>query len=160
MTVNKILEVLAKSSLANKILTNVKNNSFPIGIDGVVETQKGHLFSLIKKLSGRQSIFVTYSDTQAKKIYDDLKFFLGNDVYYYPAKNFIHYFAKVKSNDIYKQRFKSLDALVKQKNIAIVLSVHSLFDRLTEPIYFKNSFLKKILLIKKKVLLLVFIIQQ
>lgn len=139
---NKLFEPICNSKMIREILKSIKDNLFSICIDGCLESQKCHLFSLIKSLLNHQAIFVTYSDSQAKKLYDDIKFFLSKNVYYYPAKDFIYYNATVKSNDIYKQRFLVLNSLMKNENAAIILSIHSLFDRLTEPSYFKDSILK------------------
>lgn len=139
---NKTLEPLINSKIFNDICEKIKLQSFPINIDGVVGSQKCHLFSGIKEIFKRQSIFITYSEDQAKKFYDDLQFFLGNNVYYYPAKDFVSYIADTKSTDIYKQRFSAIISLIEQKDCSIILSIEALFDRLTEPNYFRQSILK------------------
>lgn len=138
----QIFEPIAHSKFTNEILKCISENLFPLCINGTVESQKCHLFSMLKTFSQRQSIFITYSDSQAKKIYDDAKFFLKQNVYYYPAKDFIYYAADIKSHDIFKQRLPVLNALSKNENCCVIVSIQALFDRIINPTRFKNSILK------------------
>lgn len=138
---NKILDIIINSEIMQKITRAIHAKNFPINITGVIESQKCHLFSAIKEKLNCQMIFISYSELQAKRNYDDLKVF-RDDVYYYPSKDFVSYLADVKSSDVYKQRFDVLNSLMEQKKCSIVLSIEALFDRLSPPDYFKQSILK------------------
>ncbi len=93
------------------------------------------------------SLIVTYSEVRAKEIYDDLKMFLHDRVYLYPAKDFIFYTADVKSNDITAKRFEVINALIKAEADAdnqpvIVLTAEALLNRLVPKHIFAGALMQ------------------
>ena len=129
---------IGKSDYMKKICSRIETEKFPVNVIGLQKSQKVHFATFLKQKFDCQSIFITYSQSQAKKIYDDMKFFF-RDVYYYPSKKFASYVADVKSVDVCSKRLDALEALSNNKKCAVVLSAESLFDRLSEPNFFRDS---------------------
>ncbi len=96
---------------------------------GVIDSQKNHLaFALLEKLN-RPGLYITDSELRAKEVYEDLRFFLGDKVKFYPSRDLIFYTADTRSIDINRQRFKILKSIFDKEDVTIVLSVDALFDR-------------------------------
>ena len=109
---------------------------------GVVDSQKCHLsFALMGHLR-RSGVIIASSELRAKEIVDDMRFFHGNNVKYYPAKDVVFYNADARSADLVKQRFEVINALISNtEKITVVLSIEALFDRLAS----REEFVKFIL---------------
>ena len=124
-----------------KIIAAIKQQTTPILVTGVIDSQKAHLSYGIQKEHNMPALIVASSELKAREIYDDMRFFLGDKVMYYPSKDIIFYNADLKSIDIETQRFSVLHSLIHNEKPTIVLSVEALFDRLVE----KDIFAKFIL---------------
>lgn len=116
----------------------IENNKTPVLCSGVLDSQKAHLiYGCIKKLD-RPSLIIASSELKAKEIYEDLSFFLKDDVMLYPSKDIIFYSADIKSIDIIKKRFEVVSRLLENEKFSVVLSVEALFDRLVPKERFKD----------------------
>lgn len=123
-------KLLKENSNFNKLIYDLNNNITPVLTTGVIDTQKAHLISGIANENSCSSLIITSSELKAKEIYNDMKFFNKKNVYLYPSKDIIFYWADVKSLDIIKERFSIISKLVNNEKLTVVLSVESLFDRL------------------------------
>ncbi len=120
----------------NSLLENLKDET-TILANGISEGQKSHLINAILE-NNKNGLIITNDEVNAKKTYNNLQYFLGNNVVFYPAKDIIFYNADVKSMDIVKERFKAINKLVNDESVVVILSVEALFDRLTPYDTFKN----------------------
>lgn len=123
-------KLLNENQNFKKLINDINNNISPILATGVIDTQKAHLMAGAAKSLEASSLIIAGSELKAKEIYNDLKFFTGHNVMFYPSKDIIFYWADVKSLDIIKERFNILSKLILGENVTIVLSVEALFDRL------------------------------
>lgn len=123
-------KLLKENTNFNILTEDLKHNNTPVMTTGVIDTQKSHLIASISEHFGSSSVIITSSELRAKEIYSDLRFFSNQDVYLYPSKDIIFYWADVKSLDIVKTRFNIISKLIKGEKITVVLSVEALFDRL------------------------------
>ena len=107
-------------------------NQSPLLIHGLTPTASTYLTALTAQATQRPSLIITHNEERAKQIKEDLHFFLNKaNTYLYPAKDIIFYSADVRSATIVKQRFAIIEALLKEEQPVIVLSVEALFDKLT-----------------------------
>ncbi len=127
------------NNLISQLSDNQKTKS-QILTTGIGISQDAHLISSVSNLKN-STLVITSDELAGKKIFDDLKFFSPNEVLFYPAKDIIFYNACVKSKDILKERFKIISKIINNEKITIVLSIDSLFDRLTPLDVFKNFIL-------------------
>lgn len=58
-----------------------------VSLVGLSESQKCHVISVLKSQVNKPMVIITYNDVQAKKIYEDLSFFLEMTCYYFPTDN-------------------------------------------------------------------------
>ena len=71
-------------------------------ITGCVDSQKTHLMYSL----GRDwpvKLILTYNELKAKEIYEEYEA-LGEDVYYYPARDFLFFQADIQGNELLRQR--------------------------------------------------------
>jgi len=119
----------------------INEQKTPVLATGVIDSQKCHLCAGLIESFNKPALIVTHSELKAREIYDDLSFFLLDQVKFYPSKDIIFYSADIKSADILRQRFSVIKALLDGENICVVLSIEALFDRLAPPILFKENIL-------------------
>jgi len=135
---NILIEPILETENFKLILENLENGNTPILASGVLDSQKSHLIACIREKIKNPMLIITSSELRAKEIEQDLNFFFKKNVQVlmYPSKDVIFYSADVRSKDIVKQRFDVLNTLMSGKRFLLVLSIESLFDRLTP----KNKF--------------------
>lgn len=119
------LEQLEVFELAKK---HLEYKTTHLDISGVTDTQVSHLiYSLMKDM---KKVIIAPSEKKAKEIVHDLKFFGGDNVMLYPAKDLIFYSADVHSNDITRSRMLILERLLTGEEITLVMSIEALVDPL------------------------------
>ncbi|WP_026653252.1 transcription-repair coupling factor [Butyrivibrio proteoclasticus] len=93
-------------------------------VTGCVDSQKLHFIDGLGS-EFKYRIIVTYSDLRAKEIYEDYKFYDKN-VTVYPAKDFIFYQADVHSNEIVRQRIRTMRRLLEGRPVTVVTTFSAL----------------------------------
>lgn len=131
-------DILKENTNFNNLINDLKSNSTPILTTGVIQTQKAHLISGVTDNLDCPSLIITSSELRAKEIYNDLKFFTKQNVFLYPSKDIIFYWADVKSLDIIKERFNIISKIINNERVTVVLSVEALFDKLVPIDIIKN----------------------
>ena len=124
-----------------KIENDILEKNSPILVTGVVDTQKSHIIGAISENLDRPALIITYSETRAKEIYNDMQFFNKNCMYY-PAKDILFYSADVRSDDIVRQRLTVINEILNNSKCTVVLSVEALFDRLLPKEDFESHILE------------------
>ena len=109
---------------------------------GVIDSQKCHLIHGLGAHLERPVLIITHSELKAREFYEDMKFFEGDRVFFYPAKDVVFYSADVRSADIAKQRFAILDALLRGQPATVLLSIEALFDQITPKHIFEDFILE------------------
>ncbi|WP_144428569.1 transcription-repair coupling factor [Defluviitalea phaphyphila] len=141
-SLNAIIDPILELEAYKKLLNNLKSHKSPILATGTIDSQKSHLIYAIKTHTNRPIIIVTHNEMKAKEIYEDMKFFIEDNIYIYPSKDVLFYNADVHSIDIVVQRLNVLKALIDNKNPVIILSIEALLDRLVKKDIFTKFILK------------------
>ena len=102
----------------------------PTVIHGLMDAQVAHIISAMGKLQGRQCLVITHNEIQGKKVYEDLKFFLETDVYFFPRKEILFYHVEAYSHPGMEERLQAMLALLSGRPCIVVASVESLLNRL------------------------------
>ena len=123
-----IIEPLKSLEVFEAALRHLKYKKTHLNISGVSDSQVSHLVGGL--LSEQTKVIITPNEKKAKEIVDDLKFFEGDKVHFYPSKDLIFYSADVHSNDITRARMLILEQLIQGKNITLVMSIEALVDPL------------------------------
>ncbi len=146
--INAFLKPLSETENFDKLLNSLKEKQSPLLATGLINSQKAHLIYGIQESFNTPCVIVAENELKAKEIYDDLSFFMKNDVMLYPSKDIIFYSADIKSMDIVKKRFEILNKIIyknsietddpKEKMFTVVVSAEGLFDKLVPKNIFKD----------------------
>ncbi len=109
-------------------------------VTGCVDSQKLHFIDSIGA-GFKYRIIVTYSDLRAKEIYEDYKFYDRN-VTVYPAKDLIFYQADVHSNEIVRQRIRTMRRLLEGRPVTVVTTFAALMAPQIRPEIIRDNILE------------------
>ena len=100
----------------------------PVQICGVTDSQKVHTaYELSRDKAWR--LVVTYDDTRAREIYDDLCYFEKN-TWLYPARDLLFYNSDIHGNLLTRQRMQVFRHLLEDEGGVVVTTVDGLMDHL------------------------------
>ena len=128
---NAFLKPLQKLKGFRRVVEDIENNNTPVLLAGAIDVQSSHLIAAVAENMNTSVLVIAENELKAKKIYEDTKFFNKNTMFY-PSKDFIFYSADVHSGENDRQRHSVVNALIKEKNPIIVLSIEALFGRRVE----------------------------
>ncbi len=128
-----LADVLLTLQEYQQLLDSVKKQQGSVGITGVSETQKAHLIYALYQHAQKPALIVTYSDMQAQKLYEDLRFLMGQqNVELFPAKEFIFYEIEAYSQEVVQQRLQVLNRLCEHpERMLIVTTIEALMQLVT-----------------------------
>ena len=118
--------LLSLNAVENIINTLSKENA-NLQISGVIDTGLAHIMSVIGAKFDYK-VIITFSEQKAREIYDNLRFFIP-DVLYFPPKDFIFYNADISGKSTVTERIKCIEAIMKG-SATIVTTGSSLMDKL------------------------------
>src|SRR5690554_2614021 len=111
----------------------------PILVFGLSESQKSHAVSSLLYPLDKQCLFITYNHIQAQSIYNDLKFYMEDDVMLLPPRDIVLYDVAAHSTEVSGRRLKVLEALVLGEYRVVVASIEALLCLQTPPEIFKDG---------------------
>ncbi len=117
----------------------------PFLVSGLVDGAKTHTAFSIASIQERPSVIVAPNEVNAREIYEDLAFYKGSDVTYFPAKDPLFYSVDSKGLAIEEKRLSLLRELT-EKGIGkgtVVMSVEGLYDRLIPKELWQQYIIKK-----------------
>ena len=68
-------DLLKSSAEFENIITQAQKNNYPIHVTGPTESVKAHFVMSFLKEIDKKGFIITYSEMQAKKLFDDISFF-------------------------------------------------------------------------------------
>ncbi|MDE6182078.1 MAG: hypothetical protein K2F59_02580, partial [Eubacteriales bacterium] len=83
--------ILKENNSYNLLKKSLKEDKETILLTNVLESQKSHIISGLTNDFSKTNLIICENDIKAKKYYDDLKFFLKENVFYYPSKDVVFY---------------------------------------------------------------------
>lgn len=110
------------------LCSDLKKKAGPVMASGCMDSQKVHLMYEAAKQAGLKLV-VTYDDTRAREIYEDLRFFDSN-TWLYPARDLLFFNADIHGNLLTKQRMEVFRHLMEQSSGWVVTTFDGLMDRL------------------------------
>lgn len=121
-----------------EILASIRSYTRPVSITGPSESQKGHISYALCSHCGCKGIFVAFNEMHARRLYDDLTFFMGEDVVFFPAKEIMLYDVEAKSYDTVYQRLAAIDRINRGEYSFVVTSVEALSHKMIRPEIFEQ----------------------
>jgi transcription-repair coupling factor (superfamily II helicase) len=104
-----------------------KENALQL-VTGCVDSQKTHLMYSL----GRDwpvKLVLTYNELKAKEICEEYQT-LDEDVYYYPAKDFLFFHADIQGKELLRQRLQAVTHLLSGEPLTIVTTLDGCMDPL------------------------------
>ncbi len=124
------------------ILSSARSYTRPVSITGPSESQKAHISYALSSHCGRKGIFVAFNEIQARKLFEDLTFFMGEEAVFFPTKEIMLYDVEAKSYDTVYQRLAALDRISRGEYSFVVTSVEALSHKLIQPEVFRQCVIK------------------
>ncbi len=132
----KIIEELADFS---ELTSSLKNQITPINLMGVADSVRAHFISCTSKALSKHAFVVTENDASARKIIEDLSFFSGENVLYFPPLDLLFYDVEALGRDVMSQRLRVLSSLCfGEKNFHIVTTRKALCSITAEKDLYKR----------------------
>jgi transcription-repair coupling factor (superfamily II helicase) len=125
-----------------RILNSLKNYTVPINITGPSDSQKVHISYSLSLHSDTKSIFITYNEMQARKIYEDFSYFFGDEAIFFPSREIMLHDVEAKSYDTVYLRLDLLNRIIEGNYRVIVLPVEALVQKLLSPRLFTDSIME------------------
>ncbi len=114
--------------------------SGPALVTGMNTPAKMHFAGAVCVEEQKNVLYVTDSDYQAKKIAEDMVFYLGDDVCFYPAKELEFFKADARSHEVMHQRLQVIERLTqKNRGILAVMSIDALLQFTVDIREYKES---------------------
>ena len=142
---NTILGELGKSAKFIETLNKIeKEKNSPIEISGLNDVGLIQLVSAINEFGKKPICILTYNEIQAKKIYEDIKYFTEK-VVLFSKKEIVTYDYIAESKDIPYKRIEALNEIISKKNLIVVTTIEAVMQRLPEKsVLYKNELKFKI----------------
>ena len=141
---NTILGEFGKNPKFIEILNSIKNNRGPIAISGLNDVGMVQISTAINEFGKKPICIVTYNEIQAKKIYEDIKYFTDK-VVLFSKKEIVTYDYIAESKDISYKRIEALNEIKSKKNLIVVTTVEAIMQKLpSKNVLYKNELKFKI----------------
>lgn len=138
MKKNILLSPMKDSLQYAQLIETLKNSMAPVGIYGISASQKSHIAYGLHQDLGRRICILTYSDLEAQQIYQDLKFYIKDQVLLFPTKDIVFYDIEANSNEMDEERIKTLNKLTEGGDYIVVASLEALLLKITPPEIYKR----------------------
>ncbi|MEG1284413.1 MAG: transcription-repair coupling factor [Romboutsia sp.] len=120
---------LQNSNEYKEIINCIEKNRGSLLINGLLPVQRPHIsYSIYKDLS-RQMVYIANSDLEAKKVYEDLSFYMKDKVEYLGYSDIYFYHLDAKDRKEEAKKLKVLLKLAKGEKIILVTSVEAILRK-------------------------------
>ncbi len=124
-----LAKLLKESAEYGVIEDSVRQGETPVNVTGMTESGKAHLAASLCLNMDLPGLYITDSEYLAKKTAEDIAFFYGENVLYYPAKEIEYYTVDAKSNEYINARLAVLQKLsCHAENMLTVMSTDALLQ--------------------------------
>ncbi len=140
---NTIIGELGKSQKFIEIVQHIEKEKSPIAISGLVDVGMVQNLVGIHEFTKKPICIITYNEIQAKRIYDNVKYFTDK-VVLFPKKEIVTYDYVAESKDLPYQRIECLNEIVSKKNLIVITTIEALMQTIPE----KNVLYRNVLSFK------------
>lgn len=128
---NTILGELGKNPKFIELLNDIEKKQSPIVISGLNDVGMMQLGTAINEFGKKPICILTYNEIQAKKIYEDIKYFTDK-VVFFPKKEVVTYDYIAESKDIPYQRIEALNKIATKKNLLVITTIEAATQKLPQ----------------------------
>ncbi|MFZ5966673.1 MAG: transcription-repair coupling factor [Bacillota bacterium] len=124
------------------LISGLEKGNSPISIQGLTDSQIAHMVFACSQYQNRQMLVLTYNETQAKRLQEDLLYYINDrEIYFYPAKEIVFYNIDAHSHQILEERLRTMAGALSNRPCIIIASIESFLSRLMSMDVFRESFL-------------------
>ncbi|TYP50865.1 transcription-repair coupling factor [Thermosediminibacter litoriperuensis] len=118
----------------NKLAGDLERGLSGLFAYGLSDSQRAFLVAAVRKRISKPVLVVTADSLDARKLVDDLSYFLGTgNVAMFPASSVIPYETAARSPEFTAQRLKVMESLVTGKQPVVVAPLQALTNRMMPP---------------------------
>ena len=128
---NTILGELGKNPKFIELLNDIEKKQSPIVISGLNDVGMIQLGTAINEFGKKPICILTYNEIQAKKIYEDIKYFTDK-VVFFPKKEVVTYDYIAESKDIPYKRIEALNKIATKKNLVVITTIEAATQKLPQ----------------------------
>ena len=129
-----LLEPLAELADYQELLRDRKKGNGIIQIAGCTNSQKTHLMYALGD-GCEYRVIAFSSEEKAKKVYEEYRIFT-DEVYLYPARDLLFYYADIKGKVLTNRRMEVLRALIEKEAespVTVITTMDAFLDGLPHP---------------------------
>ncbi|MFR4163915.1 MAG: transcription-repair coupling factor [Paraclostridium sordellii] len=136
---------LQNSKEYKDVINNIENNKGTLLINGLGQSQKPNIvYSIFNDLK-KQILYIANTDLEAKKVYEDLCFYMKDKVDYLSSQDIYFYHLDAKDRNDEARKLKVLLRMISKENTVIVTSVEAVLSKyVPKEVLKKNIFTYKI----------------
>lgn len=121
---NEIANILTQNEKFKDIVKEIKLNTTPISIFGLVDVAKTQFVSALLEQTNKKICIITYNEIQAKNLLKNLNYF-NKKVVYFPKKEVVTYDYDVESKDLIYERMDALNKIYTNEAQIIVTTIEA-----------------------------------
>ena len=121
---NEIANILTQNEKFKDIVKEIKLNTTPISILGLVDVAKTQFVSALLEQTNKKICIITYNEIQAKNLLKNLNYF-NKKVVYFPKKEVVTYDYDVESKDLIYERMDALNKIYTNEAQIIVTTIEA-----------------------------------
>ena len=126
---NTILGELGKNPKFIELIKNIEQKQSPVAISGLNDVGMVQIGTAINEFGKKPICILTYNEIQAKKIYENIKYFTEK-VVLFPKKEIVTYDYVAESKDISYQRIEALNEISTKKNLIVITTIEAVMQKL------------------------------
>lgn len=134
-------DVLEHSGEFARVIEKLNKEKSMVHVRGLSESAKAcFMAAVIHERNPFSSLVIAADDFEAQNIYGDLRFFMGENVLFFPSKDYVFYHAYARDNSAQRERLLA-EYLLLQGNKTVVCSASALLQFTIPPAILKQSIL-------------------
>lgn len=135
----EFIDTLQRVDGFKKLIDRINANQSGTQVYGVSDSQKALLVSGVFRKTHKPLIVITHDSLEAKKIHDDLCFFLSPDkVMLFPEFEVIPYNVAAHSMELTAKRLACIEKIILGEDVIIVAPIKALLTKMIPPEVFKS----------------------
>ena len=135
---NALIEKLIQSKKFDSYLKLIKNETSPVMLTGLTDVNKVYSSYATLKATNNKICIITYNEIQAKKIFNDMKYF-SDKVVFIPKREIVTYDYIAESKDLPYERIDALNKIFTKKAEVIITTIEAIMQKIPpKEILYKN----------------------
>ncbi len=129
---NMLVDNLKNLKSYKELIEGIDQGISPLSLQGLSEENIPHIIAALNQHTHRQVLLITYNEIRAKKLLEDIKFYMDGNGELFPSREMVFYDIQAHSHEITNQRIKVLNKLRRKQNSIVVTSIEAVLNRIID----------------------------